>query len=518
MSAPPTSTSAPIISQTATTVQVGIPTKRSRERAITLGGDEPKSPQSLVPSNSLPGTSVDPDTASASHSPPLASPPSMSWRASTGRHDLSQRQLVLLQEMLHNTDAHANVSNDTAANPLPEELPRLSVQHAVINKDWRWGDAGNSTVTLPSEDAVQPGRRAMERKRRSGRGMVVLRDLLRALKWSTTTEVAAEESGTMPPIPNIPARSTTSLSTQSSTGSKRLRKPPPRQSSQPPRNLHTGYESVRSALGKDHKPDERTTSHHVPSFVTAKSSPRRPSLASIFRIGSKNRAFSPPANLVPEADNHAQSSGTGEDSGNSTEEDWDRMDSASDLDAVSRPGVITDGSATVRGECHHERKRKRLHIQQDSLEPPTSDKPTYHAILPKRSFSASQSSVRAIEPPFVSSRPVRLSNVEEHETDMGNDHSQATLVRSASQSHPRYTGTKTGSVRSMPPHLTSIATSPLPVSAVAMTPENIKPLLANAREVQARLCDCIAEIQTLLEQSVSCVAVTTSVSSNDIPP
>ena len=504
---------------------MSITTKRSRERAITLGGDE--SPQSPVPSSSLPGTSVDHDTASVSYGPPLASPPSMSWRASTGRHDLSQRQLVLLQEMLHNTNAHANVSNDTdgpppqAANVLPEELPHLSVRHTAINKDWRWGAAGNSTVTLPSEDTDQfhTGKRAMERKRkrRSGRlGMIVLRDLLRALKWNTT-EVAAEESSPMPPIPNIPAHSTTSLSTESSTGSKMLRKLPPRQSSQPRRKLHTGYESVRSALGKDHKPDERTTPPYVPSFVAAKSSPRRPSLASIFRIGSKYRPVGPPASVVPEADIHAQSSGTGEDSGNSTEEDWDRMDSASDLDAVSKPGVITDGSATVRGECHHEKRRKRLHAQRDPLEAPTSDKPMHHTILPKRSFSASQSSVPAIETPFVPSRPVRLSNVEEHETDVGNDRSQATIVRSASQSHPRCTGTKTGSVRSIPPHLTSIATSPLPVSAVAMTPENIKPLLANAREVQARLCDCIAEIQTLLEQSVSCVAVSTTIS-NYIPP
>jgi hypothetical protein len=33
---------------------------------------------------------------------PLTSRPSMSWRASMGRHDLSQRQLVLLREMLNN--------------------------------------------------------------------------------------------------------------------------------------------------------------------------------------------------------------------------------------------------------------------------------------------------------------------------------------------------------------------------------------------------------------------------------
>lgn len=46
---------------------------------------------------------------------------------------------------------------------------------------------------------------------------------------------------------------------------------------------------------------------------------------------------------------------------------------------------------------------------------------------------------------------------------------------------------KGGSVRSMPePRL-------------AMTPENIKPLLENAREVKRRLTDCIEEMRALLD-------------------
>jgi hypothetical protein len=53
--------------------------------------------------------------------------------------------------------------------------------------------------------------------------------------------------------------------------------------------------------------------------------------------------------------------------------------------------------------------------------------------------------------------------------------------------------TKTGSVRSMPPQ-------PRPDSQLAMTPENIKPLLENAREVHARLTECIAAIQALLAE------------------
>ena len=50
---------------------------------------------------------------------------------------------------------------------------------------------------------------------------------------------------------------------------------------------------------------------------------------------------------------------------------------------------------------------------------------------------------------------------------------------------------KSGSVRSMPPQ------SSIP-ERLAMTPENIKPLLENAKEVHSRLTECIAAIRALL--------------------
>jgi len=37
---------------------------------------------------------------------------------------------------------------------------------------------------------------------------------------------------------------------------------------------------------------------------------------------------------------------------------------------------------------------------------------------------------------------------------------------------------------------------------LAMTPENIRPLLENAREVHARLCDCVEELGKLGEMVV----------------
>jgi len=40
----------------------------------------------------------------------------------------------------------------------------------------------------------------------------------------------------------------------------------------------------------------------------------------------------------------------------------------------------------------------------------------------------------------------------------------------------------------------------LPDPKLAMTPDNIKPLLENAKEVHARLSDCILEIRALIAQ------------------
>ena len=103
--APPTSVSAPAMRSGGS-----IDGKKSRERAITLAGDEARSkPPTPTPGSSA-GMNTDP-------SPPLASPPSLLWRTSTGRHDLSQRQLVLLKEMLNNPDSSFVVEDLKAPNP-----------------------------------------------------------------------------------------------------------------------------------------------------------------------------------------------------------------------------------------------------------------------------------------------------------------------------------------------------------------------------------------------------------------
>ena len=107
--------------------------RKSRERAITLAGDDTKHPTAPV-------------------LPPTADPPNLAWRASTGRHDLSQRQLIILREMLNSPDGTLRI---------PEE--------AVVNRAWRWGDAMSSTVTLPSEESPSVQNSSPTKKRRSSK-------------------------------------------------------------------------------------------------------------------------------------------------------------------------------------------------------------------------------------------------------------------------------------------------------------------------------------------------------------
>lgn len=351
----------------------------------------------------------------------------------------------------------------------------------------------SSTVTLPSEDSgpgggSAGGMSAANKKRRSSRlGMSGLRDMLKSLKRRHSEN---------PPLPTtMVAPSSISLSTDNSSMDHRYPHAhvPPTQ----------GRRRAKTSSGPESVRIPRPTSPYSPSSLTSKPSPRRPSLASIFRLGQKNKAMAPTVAVENGENVHPRSAGSRSASGSSAgeEEDWDRMDSASDLDAAARAlGIVQDGSATVRGKG-----RGRSPYLQDPFAPPLPGYPI-RPLTPKRSASGSQSSLWGGEspshggtpPPLPPSRSTRLSNVEEHMDGQRPARSSSKGRHSkvgASPSRPMSRGTKNGSVRSMPPQS---ASGSLPDPKLAMTPENIKPLLENAKDVHARLNECIAEIRSLL--------------------
>jgi len=65
--------------------------------------------------------------------PVIASNTNNSWRASTGRHDLGQQQLVLLRKMLNNANATVGVT----PKDMEAEVEELVTPN--VSKEWRWG-------------------------------------------------------------------------------------------------------------------------------------------------------------------------------------------------------------------------------------------------------------------------------------------------------------------------------------------------------------------------------------------
>lgn len=475
--------------------------KRGRERAITLAGDKSKPP---TPTPGMSSSMIVSSSSPTNPGPPPPSPPA--WRASTGRHDLSHRQLVLLREMLNN--AEAVLSTDGSGMPLTplEEITPSSTDSLRVNRDWRWGDPMSSTITLPSEEMSGE---SQKKKRRMSKlvGMTGLRDMLRALKRNVSDPAAKDQLP--PPLPvahNHAMLSTASLSTDTSydrsSASHNLSKSTGQSQAQGrQRKSSTGPDSVvktKKERGRDPSP----STYDIP--LPAK--PRRPSLASIFRLGSRKNT--PTSASVTDLSMHGSDGNTTEASRPGTrlgsnpqsalEEDWDRIDSASDLDAAAKAlgmKIGSSGDGKDGGSTLKMRKGKSPYLQYRA---PSSSSQLSRPTTPRRSASGSQLSLWADSPSKSMSRmqhdatprAPRLSNVDEAAEGKLREQERERR-RSSSRASGKIQ--KSGSVRSMPPQAV------FPELRLAMTPENIKPLLENAKEVHARLADCIMEIRRLLE-------------------
>ena len=519
-----------------------ISSRRSRERAITLAGDESAPP--------LPVSIAGPST--------ITSPPG-EWRGSTGRNDLSQRQLWLLRDMLNKSDAS------------PTMLANLQTLDEIpVNRSWLWGEATSSAITLPSEES---GRNSSPAKKRrySRLGMSGLRDMLRSLTRGHQP----------PPIPPVPFRPGSSASTSAS-------------SSYDDQSTHAQspqHGAAKNIASPDATPSVRTSSPFGTAPALTHKSPRRPSIASIFRFAQKSKPSPPPAeshsrpreySRPPQVHAHilhsyssgsdlASRSGTADGEEDEEEdEDWDHINAAEDLDTrvLGLPTREHKGTATVRGrrtkqhqhyqhphrpeaEVEHKAKaspgrritalvastsQSSLSIWADSPSTASCSQVSLAATASPPTASSPQPHTSPLPPPLpqVTSflRPTRLSNVEESaeaqldgEQDQGLNHGlhpqshvstsasstrivdcrsksprRPTTAGSTSTSSARRVNALTGSVRSAPP-----PTPILPPQdgsdkrnlALSLTPETIRPLLENARRVHAMCTECIGELRAL---------------------
>ncbi|GJJ09029.1 hypothetical protein Clacol_003251 [Clathrus columnatus] len=212
-----------------------------------------------TPSMSDPGTVFSNLTSSDSSRVLLeASPPQNHSRSSTGRHDLSARQLRLLRDMLNTPDPSA-LPDNPAYTHVSGLLPSSS-SHPYLSADRHaWNGNNPSALTLRSDEssAEHIGDMIIERTKEKKRRLGII-DFLRAVKKAAIAE------GRLAP------RSESSLSSHTDADDDHYNR---RKSPWHQHDVHHAHEQIP---------------HPAPK------SPSRPSLASIFRIGGKDKSSKTP--------------------------------------------------------------------------------------------------------------------------------------------------------------------------------------------------------------------------------
>lgn len=485
---------AELSASTSQTIAPPQPPPRERERAITLAG------------------------GSAAPTPTDAFPP---WRSSEGKAGLSQRQLALLKEMLTTPDPSTLALPDYP--PLRREVTTVGgpLQHSQLRRPFH---PASSCITLPESTTsssaprsrgnpstsdfthapISPKPSEGKLRRASRAGFMSIKDILRTLKKAA------------PPPPPVPAMDVT-MSQTARSGEKDGLPPPPSAQVAGQKRPAKSSTGAHSANGDENRmPPPPPASQQARPFASQanRKSPRRPSLASLFRLGggAGSRRKSNARNAPPLPGNSSSAAET-----NTTTEDdmsdWDRMDSASDIDIPMAADDKAANQATVKGK--------------KSLIPrsPPPQVPQPYPILP----SASHSSLSLRDSPL--KRPARLPTAITEEA--GRTPPAKGRSASHSNSRPPSRGPRVRQITnsSLPPlpfsslleHSTKstpgetnfqrsprpsmdldqpIKPDPMPVTTaadvrLALTPENIRPLLECSREVSARLSDCVTELRNL---------------------
>ncbi|KAG9020555.1 hypothetical protein FS837_008100, partial [Tulasnella sp. UAMH 9824] len=355
-------------------------------------------------------------------------------------------------------------------------------------------------VSFGSKDQPASPTKGEGKTRRGSRlGLTGIRDMLRSLKKASTTQ---------PPV-TLPSVQSRANESQSSFDSRQGHGAPP-----PSAPLPGQRQVSRSRKGKGSTDATTVTAAEanmspepnrspLPEFPSRpfssqanRKSPRRPSLASLFRIGNSNKG----ERKKSAKQSNPQDSGTGNassaaDTTTEDDSDWDRIDSASDLD-ISVRCVRRAETADVE----HDKSTTQATVRgRKTLPPPVSPEappplPSAYPSIP----SASQSSLSLRSSPH--HRPTRLPISIKEETGYP--------VPPLTQRSTSYTHQPTiANDGPMPEETNSqVPTNPqpplppppsTPEVRLAMTPENIKPLLECSREVSARLNDCLKELERL---------------------
>ncbi|KAG9025808.1 hypothetical protein FRB95_009760 [Tulasnella sp. JGI-2019a] len=299
-------------------------------------------------------------------------------------------------------------------------------------------------------------------------------------------------------------------------------------------------------VGTDEREEPPLRPYASQAARQVKQSPRKPSLASLFRLGQGSGLKEKEKEKEKERDKEGRKrkkSGlkSGMDArqlaaGGSDESEWDRIDSASDLEfqmAATTPsgsgsrnvsdtsrsvgtdgdlandGSATYGQATVRGK-----KRppvtSMISPSQSSLSLRGSPQPQKRSMT--RTAAAKLASAVTGEAghtsPAIKNRSLSAQYSHGHLGPPTPPLAAAQFDPSSEATpQPRHQKDRsfgnTSTIRSAPPtshgyqapSAALTATAPAPSNKLALTPENIQPLLEYAREVSARCDNCVAEMR-----------------------
>ncbi|KAH7100321.1 hypothetical protein BKA62DRAFT_250362 [Auriculariales sp. MPI-PUGE-AT-0066] len=504
----------------------------------TLPPSGRNTPRSELDTESLAGrgralTVLAAQNSTALRSSSLSSPPNQ-WRASAGRHDLNQRQLHLLKKMLDTPDPSTFVVGGVAI-VAPRVRYRESattlaadttVNSAVGGSDYGASPDSHHGVHLPHIDSRMrssspaPSYRLsplVDKVRRGSRGIAGLRDILRSFRRHARAQASATTSQTSS-IPGvnghdlIPTSSAAASSLSISAHDEGI----------PQRKLcpTTGAQVLVSEQEKQRQKEMHPNSPYGTVGATAAKTIRRPSLASLFRLasGKSKQRQRHLGDSVPRRSEDPDSS------------DWDRMESASepDLPSAHISAETRMASDTVRG-----RKKvtyealavaKSATVQSGNLSRPASrngaasgSQSSVNLVLPStplnpgrrnRMFGAPGSRDGGAPPPAPSqayAHAAYISGASRNHSDAtpkadpeayrrGRERSATDPARPVTLSH----SASTNNLHSTVPTSTTDALPPLPDLRLAVTPENILPLLEYAKEVHTRLNSCVAELRSAL--------------------
>lgn len=515
-----------------------------RMRAVTLGSDvgatsavatiganvvNPVSSSPTVIEGSEPNTSQ-PRTQTPTQltpsprlpSPPQASPPKPSqWRATTGRagRDLTSRQLAILQDMIMGDEERNGQIWDPKL--LDSEKIGGGGSMVMVESGGNGGDGSGGGLNVKKR-----GFRDFWSGFRKGGGNVNVNGVddasrSNSITTPTSTSTSADTSASTSTSTNSPTRDSNSFDSSASVSASESHNNASRAKRDQQRktrydvNMNTNGPNSSPGVNRPRSPRTPSPSKRTVTAATAAASAtasagasglsrgkkplHRPSLAGLFGIGQKGVTANNSGGISSSSTDVSRKGNAG-DGGSSSDWDWDLMEAvAFDNPAVGAKGATRRDtfSEAYFGSRSSVQGNNRLTagVVYDSSSSASPDKKKYshsHSQIEEdseaggSSFTSKKPSLQLLRAPHVF-----LSSDEDPLGKGGKVNANANFSRSSASNLRIHSDVLHKKDR-------DTGNTGVPVTKLALTPDNIRPLLKRAREIAAHLNDCIGEVRGMM--------------------